>query len=151
MKRAIKTRESFDSPIAFEHELTLGHFSLPHVNGRCGEFSEFASERHNATTAAIPGRNLAFNALPRPGSRQNRVHRGFNAETDKSTMLFAYRKRTPKNAAMELMTTAMLHKAEDSATVRISSCGSRGPHLRCGESPRTSAAPADKRCSRFRL
>ena len=46
---------------------------------------------------------------------QSQVHRGFNAEADESTVLFAYRKRTAKNPAMELMITVMLHKTDDSA------------------------------------
>jgi hypothetical protein len=43
---------------------------------------------------------------------QSRVHRGFNAEADESTVLFAYRRRTAKNPPMELMVTVMLHKTD---------------------------------------
>jgi hypothetical protein len=41
------------------------------------------------------------------------VHSGRNAEADESTVLYAYKKRTSKNPAMELMIMAMLHKTDD--------------------------------------
>jgi hypothetical protein len=43
------------------------------------------------------------------------VHRGFNAEADESTVLGAYRKRTSRNPAMEMLISVMLHKTDDSA------------------------------------
>jgi hypothetical protein len=46
---------------------------------------------------------------------QSRVHRGFNAEADESTVLFAYRKRTTKNPPIELLISVMLHKTDDTA------------------------------------
>jgi hypothetical protein len=43
------------------------------------------------------------------------VHSGRNAEADESTVLYAYKKRTAKNPAMELMITVLLHKMDDAA------------------------------------
>ena len=42
------------------------------------------------------------------------THRGRNAEADESTVIFAYKQRTAKNPAMELMISVMLHKTDDS-------------------------------------
>lgn len=41
------------------------------------------------------------------------MHSGRNAEADESTVLYASKKRTAKNPAMELMITVMLHKMDD--------------------------------------
>jgi hypothetical protein len=64
-------------------------------------------------TACIPGRRVALIAYGGWDGVQSRVHRGFNAEGDESTVLFASRKRTAQNPAMELMIAVMLHKTDD--------------------------------------
>jgi hypothetical protein len=43
------------------------------------------------------------------------VHADCNAEADESTVIYARRKRTAKNPAMELMISVLLHKTDDSA------------------------------------
>ena len=40
-------------------------------------------------------------------------HAGRNAEADQSTVIYAHRKRTASNPAMELMITVLLHKTDD--------------------------------------
>ena len=65
--------------------------------------------------ASIPGRQVALITYNGWDKIQAQVHRGFNAEADESTVLFAHRKRTAKNPAMELMVTVMLHKTDDTA------------------------------------
>jgi hypothetical protein len=99
--------------LAFEHELTLGHFGLPHLDGRMAEVESLEDGTRKVITASIPGRRVALIAYGGWDGVQSRVHRGFNAEADESTVLFAYRKRTAKNPPMELMTTVMLHKTDD--------------------------------------
>ena len=64
-------------------------------------------------TASIPGRQVAFIVYNGWDSVQAQVHQGFNAEADESTVLGAYRKRTARNPAMELMISVMLHKTDD--------------------------------------
>ena len=66
-------------------------------------------------TASIPGRQVALIAYSGWDELRSQVHRGFNAETEESTVLYAYRRRIAKNPRMELMITAMLHKTDDSA------------------------------------
>jgi hypothetical protein len=98
--------------LAFEHELTLGHFGLPHINGQKAVVKKIDDGKKKGFTAAVPGRQVAFFAYHGWDSVQAQVHRGFNAETEESTVLGAYRKRTAKNPAMELMISAMLHKTD---------------------------------------
>ncbi len=101
--------------LAFEHELTLGHFGLPHFDGKKAALHAFEDETKKGITASIPGRSVALIAYYGWDAIQNQVHCGFNAEAEESTVLFVYRKRTAKNPAMELMITAMLHKTDNSA------------------------------------
>jgi hypothetical protein len=100
--------------LAFEHELTLGHFGLPHF-GEKATLLTFEDEMKRGITASIPGRSVTMIAYNGWDTIQSQVHRGFNAETEESTVLFVHRKRTAKNPAMELMITAMLHKTDDTS------------------------------------
>ena len=99
--------------LAFEHELTLGHFGLPHVGGKPAVVQSFADGIRRVLTASIPGRKTALITYHGWDSVQTLVHRGCNAEADESTVLFAYRKRLAKNPAMELMISVLLHKTDD--------------------------------------
>lgn len=101
--------------LAFEHELTLGHFGLPHYSGKKTRVQSFGEGPPKALTACIPGRQVAMIIYKGWDRLEHRVHSGFNAETDESTVLFASRRRTVKNPPMELMISAMLHKTNDSS------------------------------------
>ncbi len=101
--------------LAFEHELTLGHYGLPHMGGESAVVCAFENGSERGITASIPGRQVALIAYSGWDEIESQVHRGFNAEADESTVLYVHRKRTAKNPAMELMITAMLHKTDDSA------------------------------------
>jgi hypothetical protein len=100
--------------LAFEHELTLGHFGLPHMGGQKTEVQSFENGQGKALTASIQGRRLALIIYDGWDNVQSRVHRGFNAEAEESTVLFASRKRACKNPAMELMISVMLHRTGES-------------------------------------
>ena len=99
--------------LAFEHELTLGHFGLPHVGGKKAEVRSFEDGKKKVFTASVPGRKTALIAYHGWDSMRSLIHRGFNAEAGESTVLFVHRKRTSKNPPMELMITVMLHKTDD--------------------------------------
>jgi len=101
--------------LAFEHQLTLGHFGLPHVGGEAAVVRAFESEGERGITASVPGRQVAMIAYSGWDQLKSQVHQGFNAETEESTVLHAYRQRIAKNPRMELMISAMLHKTDDSA------------------------------------
>jgi len=101
--------------LGFEHELTLGHYGLPHVEGVKAKVERFENSTSKGLIASIEGRKTALIAYNGWDRLDTLVHQGRNAEAEESTVLFAYRKRTDKNPAMELMITVMLHKTDDSA------------------------------------
>ncbi|WP_430974258.1 DUF2264 domain-containing protein [Sunxiuqinia rutila] len=103
------------SRLAFEYELTLGHFGLPHLNGGKAVVNQFESKDKQVITAAIPGRQLALIAYRGWDKLEHLVHENRNAEADESTVIYARKKRMAKNPAMELMITVMLHKMDDGA------------------------------------
>ena len=100
--------------LAFEHELTLGHYGLPHIKGQKAVIIKFEDDLKKGITASIPGRKLALLSYNGWDSLNSLVHQGRNAESDESTVIYAYRKRIAKNPAIELMITVMLHKLGDS-------------------------------------
>jgi hypothetical protein len=100
--------------LAFEHELTLGHFGLPHVNGEKAVVEQFEEKNKKVITAAIKGRRVALIAYTGWDSTESLVHTNRNAEADESTVVFARKKRLAKNPAMEIMITVMLHKTDNS-------------------------------------
>ena len=103
------------SRLAFEHELTLGHFGLPHLKNEPAVVRQFEDQDKKVVTAAIPGRQVAFIIYRGWDGVSSLVHRGCNAEADESTVVYAHKKRTLKNPAMELMISVMLHKTDDRA------------------------------------
>ncbi len=100
--------------LAFEHELTLGHFGLPHINGQSAVVHQFADGSKKVITASIPGRSVALITYTGWDQLETLVHANRNAEADESSVVYAYKKRMAKNPAMELMITVLLHKMDDS-------------------------------------
>jgi hypothetical protein len=101
------------SRLAFEHELTLGHFGLPHMGGAAAVVERRVVNGCPVITARIPGRQLALVVLHGWDGLEHRVHRGRNAEADESTVIFARRRRLQRNPKMELMLSLLLHKRDD--------------------------------------
>jgi len=99
--------------LAYEHEMTLGHYGLPHKDGAKAIVRSLDDDARKGFTASVPGRQTAFLAYQGWDSVQAQVHCGFNAETEESTVIGAYRKRTAQNPAVELMISVMLHKTND--------------------------------------
>jgi hypothetical protein len=102
------------SRLAFEYELTLGHFGLPHMDGKKPVINQFEVGIKKVITAAIPGRQIALITYNGWDELDSFVHNNRNAEALESTVIYAYKKRMAKNPPMELMITAMLHKMDDS-------------------------------------
>ena len=101
------------SRLAFEYELTLGHFGLPHIEGKKADINLFESDVKKIITASIPGRKLALITYNGWDNVNSLIHEGRNAEADESTVIYAYKKRLQKNPPMELMITVLLHKMGD--------------------------------------
>ena len=100
--------------LAFEHELTLGHFGLPHIQGQKATVNSFSDGNKKVITAAIKGRRVALITYAGWDEVESMVHENRNAEAQESTVIYAHKKRLAKNPAMELMITVMLHKTDDS-------------------------------------
>jgi hypothetical protein len=100
--------------LAFEYEITLGHYGLPHLNGKSAVVNQFADGERKVITATIPGRSLALITYKGWDQLETLVHTNRNAESDESTVVFARKKRLDKNPPMELLVTVMLHKMDDS-------------------------------------
>jgi len=101
------------SRLAFEHELTLGHFGLPHTGGLKAVTEYYGEGEKKVMTASIRGRKIALITYAGWDKLDSVVHSNRNAEAEESTVIYAYRKRTDMNPAMELMISVMLHKNED--------------------------------------
>ncbi len=100
--------------LAFEHELTLGHFGLPHINGQNAVVNQFEDGTKKVITASMRGRRVALISYHGWDNLQALVHENRNAEADESTVVYASKKRMAKNPAMELNITVLLHKTDDS-------------------------------------
>jgi hypothetical protein len=101
------------SRMAFEHELTLGHFGLPHTDGQAPVIRSFEDGGRKVITAAISGRRVALITYAGWDSLETLTHTNHNAETDESTVIYARRRRLAKNPPMELMILVMLHRTDD--------------------------------------
>ncbi len=99
--------------LAFEHELTLGHFGLPHIKGEKATVQQFEDGTKKVITASVTGRKVALITYNGWDKVCSMTHEGRNAEADESTVIYAYRKRNAKNPAMELMISVLLHKTDD--------------------------------------
>lgn len=96
--------------LAFEYELTLGHFGLPHLDGGQAMVKYHHEEDRKIATASISGRQLAVISYHGWDSVDHLVHSGRNAESEESTVVFLRKKRLQKNPPMELMISVFLHK-----------------------------------------
>jgi hypothetical protein len=101
------------SRLAFEYEITLGHFGLPHMNGVKPVIEQFEEGNKKVITAAIAGRQVALISYMGWDNLQSMTHKDRNAEADESTVVYAHKRRLDKNPAMELTITVMLHKMDD--------------------------------------
>ena len=74
--------------MAFEHELTLGHFGLPHVDGAEGRRrNSLRTEKERFSPRPSPADKSRSLPITAGTACRARVHRGFNAEADESTVL----------------------------------------------------------------
>jgi len=101
------------SRLAFEYELTLGHFGMPHLGGQKAVINQFEAGAKKVMTASIPGRRVALITYHGWDKLDSLVHTNRNAEADESTVIFASKKRMAKNPSMELMISVMLHRMDD--------------------------------------
>ena len=99
--------------LAFEYELTLGHYGLPHIGGNNTVVDQYQDGNRRVITASIPGRQVAMITYSGWDSTEQLVHTDMNAEADESTVIFARMKRMAKNPPLELMISVMLHRTDN--------------------------------------
>ena len=99
--------------LAFEYELTLGHYGIPHLNGNKPLVNKYEDNGKMLITAQIPGRRVALVAYTGWDATDTVSHADRNAEADESTVIFVRKKRSDKNPPMEIMITVMLHRTDD--------------------------------------
>ena len=101
------------SRLAFEYELTLGHFGMPHIDGQKAVVNQFELGDKKVITASIPGRRVALITYHGWDKLDSLVHTNRNAEADESIVIYAYKKRMAKNPPMELMISVMIHRMDN--------------------------------------
>jgi len=101
------------SRMAFEYELTLGNYGLPHLKGEKAVVKQFENGNKKVITASIPGRQVALISYNGWDDVKSLTHEGRNAEADESTVIYAHKQRLEKNPPMELMVSVLLHKMDD--------------------------------------
>ena len=102
------------SRLAFEYELTLGHFGLPHLKGEKAVIKKIEKGNKKVITASVSGRSVAMIVYSGWDKLESLVHKNRNAEAEESTVIYARKKRMEKNPPMELMISVMLHKTDNS-------------------------------------
>lgn len=97
------------------HDLTLGHFGLPHIGGVAASVEQFERDGCRALTAHIPGRRLALVAQHGWDELRIETHGGKHPEAEMSTVLTARQTRTKLYPGMNLLVTLLLHRCDDGA------------------------------------
>lgn len=98
--------------LAFEHELTLGHFGVPHLEGKTPQVTERQVGANRWLIVHVGTRSVAMTVLAGWDTLGTRVHSGLNAEEERSTVIYASRERLAKNPAMELLISIQLHRTD---------------------------------------
>ncbi len=96
------------------HELHLGHYGLPHLQG-AGEpvINQRIIENCPVIITGIPGKQLALAALYGWDALDSMVHEGLHPEADRSTVIYAKRTREKDYSGMGLLVSVLLHKTDD--------------------------------------
>ncbi len=101
------------SRMAFEYELTLGHYGLPHIDGKKAVVEQLEEGNRKVITAKIPGRQVALITYNGWDGVNTLIHQGRNAEADESTVVYCHTKCLEKNPPMKLMIAVFLQKTDD--------------------------------------
>ena len=99
--------------IYYPHDLTLGHFGLPHIGDVAAVVEEFERQGCRGLSAQIAGRRLALVAQHGWDELEICIHQGKHPEAEISTVLTAKQTRTKLYPGMNLLVTLMLHRCDD--------------------------------------
>ncbi len=95
------------------HDLTLGHFGLPHIGGVAASVESFERNGCRGLTARIEGRRVALVAQHGWDELEVRTHEGKHPEAEISTVLTASQQRTKLYPGMNLLVTLLLHRCDN--------------------------------------
>lgn len=99
--------------IYYPHNLTLGHFGLPHLGDVAASVEEVKNEGARGLTARIEGRRLALVAQHGWDELGVQTHEGKHPEAQWSTVLTAKQTRTKLYPGMNLLVTLLLHRCDN--------------------------------------
>jgi hypothetical protein len=95
------------------HEVSLGHFGLPHIDGEVAKVEKREVNGCECLTASIPGRQIALVSINGWDELSSLIHDGKHPEAEESTVVFAKRRRDKDYQGMPLLVTLMLQKTDD--------------------------------------
>ena len=98
-----------------EHDLRLGHFGLPHADGRPPALARHRRDRADCLTAASGDKALALTRYHGWDRLDSLQHNGMNPDTTRSTVLYVGRRRDTWCPPIEVMITVMLHRIDGGA------------------------------------
>ncbi len=95
-----------------ENQLHLGHYALPHLDGKAAVVESGSADGYKTLQASIEGRKVSMTSVYGWNSLQAAIHVGKNAEARESTVVYADRTDAEKYAGMEVLITVMLHRQD---------------------------------------
>jgi len=104
--------------VPYRNALQLGHFALPHLNGKAPEISHYEVDGNQAIAAKIEGRQILMIAIYGWDKLSFIRHTNLNPEAKESTVIYAERIREKDYCGMEIMITVMLHRLDNGHWVR---------------------------------
>lgn len=100
--------------VPYKHELTLGHFALPHIGGKPAEVKTLDVGSFKGISAAIRGRRVVLVALNGWAEVASLVRSNMNPEAaGDSTLIFARNTRDRDYSGMYLCVTVMLYRTDN--------------------------------------
>lgn len=98
-----------------KHELHLGHYGLPHLEGIVPKIHTIHDAgEYSALIAEAGDRTLAMTIISGWDELDHMEHNGLHPESDTSTVIFARRQRDRDYSGMELLVSVMLHASGES-------------------------------------
>ncbi|MFP4433615.1 MAG: DUF2264 domain-containing protein [Phycisphaerae bacterium] len=98
--------------IPYKHELTLGHFGLPHFNGKPADVSPIGADGVEGLSAHIDLRQVVLMPIAGWDGITSAVHEGLHPEAPQSTVIYCRHKEEKDYAGMFLAVTVMLCSKE---------------------------------------
>ncbi|MDF7823696.1 DUF2264 domain-containing protein [Pontiellaceae bacterium B12227] len=101
--------------LPLSNQLHLGHYALPHLEGRAASIQSGKAGGFQTLEAAISGRKVAMTAVHGWEGLKAAVHTGKNAEAVESTVIYADRTVEEDYAGMEVLISVLLHRLDEGA------------------------------------